>query len=79
MQLTHTFVGVIMNQKCAADTESVFVARAAVMPTTLTMGSSVNAVISAVISTKDCSVEVWVTHRQPLSDKMCHTIEEVMK
>lgn len=60
--LTHTFVAMIMRQKCAADKESVFVGsvfvgRAAKSLTRLTMGSSVNAAISAVISTEDGSVE----------------------
>lgn len=36
---------------------SVFVVRAAKIPTTLTMGSSVNARISAVVSTEDSNVE----------------------
>lgn len=62
-QLTHTFVAAIMHLKCAVGSESafaggVFVKRAAKSPTTCTTGSSVSAVISAVISTKDCSVEV---------------------
>ncbi len=62
-RLTHTFAAVIMHQKCAAAmgsvfAGSVFVIRASKSPTMLTMGSSVNAVISAAISTEDCSVEV---------------------
>lgn len=75
--LTHTFVAAIMHQKRAADTGTVFVGsvcvvKAAKSPTTVTTGSSVNAVISAVISTEDCSAEVWVTPRQPLLNNMSH-------
>lgn len=66
--LTHSIVDMIMHQKCAADkesvfVESVFVVRAAKSPTISIMGSSVNAMISVVISTKDSSVEVMETYR----------------
>lgn len=69
---THTFVAVTMPRRCAAGTETVcvggvFVVRAAKSPTRLTTGSSVSAVISAVISTEDCSVEV----RGDPRDKHC--------
>lgn len=67
-RLTHTIAVVTMHQKCAAAVESVFVGsvfvvRASKSPTMLTMGSSVNAVISAATSTEDCCVEVRATHR----------------
>lgn len=69
-----------MHLKCAADMASVFVGsvfavRAPKSPAMLTTGSSANAVISAVISTEACSVEV--THRQPRLNNMCHIFQEV--
>lgn len=64
---TRTFVAELMHQKCAAGTESVFVGGAfaatespAARPTT---ASSVNALISTVISTEGCSVEVQASRR----------------